>query len=123
MSADAARESCKAKVTEADGVLTSAKQKVEEKKREGDAPIEKARKAKEELDKAIDVDLVAVLTGEDKAASKKHCEALLPIAASLGLDESLLSALPAACAKRAIERGHFDKVVVDALEASLKAGR
>jgi hypothetical protein len=147
LATDAARESCKTRVTDADAFLTVVKQSAEVKKaavatatreletaqavlaenlaaqRVGDAPIEKARRSKDELDKAIDVNLAAVLAGEDIHASKAHCEALLPIAAGLGLDESLRNALPAACGKRALERGHFDKVVVDALETSLKEGR
>jgi hypothetical protein len=147
VAADAARESCKTRVAEADGLLATAKQNAENEnnsvaaatreletaqavlaeslatQRAGDAPIEKARRTKDELDKAIDVSLAAVLTGSENDASKAHCHALLPIAASLGLDESLLSALPAACGKKAPQRGHFDKIVVAALEASLKEGR
>lgn len=145
VAADAARDASKVKVVDADGALVVARHHLEEKRaavlaakqdlanaeaalaeklatqKTGDAAFEKAKRVKEDMDKAVNISLEAVLAGTD-GNGKAHCAALVPIVTKLGLDESLVNALPAACVKSSAERGHFDKVVVDALETSLKEG-
>mmetsp|Transcript_108649 Transcript_108649/g.350744 ORF Transcript_108649/g.350744 Transcript_108649/m.350744 type:complete len:406 (+) Transcript_108649:11-1228(+) len=73
--------------------------------------------AKEALEKAINVDLGAIKEG---CQGEAHYNALQPVLQGLGLDESLVAALPATCAKAPGDRAPFDTMVLEALDKGLR---
>jgi len=122
------QESKKAALAEAQRGKNSAAEKLtaaQEAQRLGDAEVVVAKEQKHALDNGMDVHMKAILSeGLDEAQGEAHYKALLPVVKSLCLDDSLMTALPAACARQIAERGAFDKMVLDQLEKSLvdKAG-
>jgi len=100
--------------------LSAAKAAVAEKQeaqRSGDAAHVQVVDAKEALDRAIDVDLSAIKEG---CQGEAHHKALQPVLQGLGLDESLVAALPATCAKAPGDRAPFDTMVLEALDKGLR---
>jgi len=120
----AAAEDVKSKtatLAEAAKAMQAAKASVkdaESAQRAGDASFQQAQQSKAALDKGIETDLRAILEGE--GAPEQHYQALLPLLTDLGLDESLMSALPSSCKKAAADRGAFDSMVLEQLGARLK---
>ena len=120
----AAEEEIQAKTTtleEATAAVQSAKTSVrdaEEAQRAGDAELLQAQQSKAALEKGIESDLRAIVEGLGEP--EEHFQALLPLLSGLGLDESLMSALPSTCKKTAADRGSFDAMVLEQLGARLK---
>jgi len=98
----------------AKGVVRSA----EEAQRAGDAGLLQAQQSKAALDTGIESELRAIVEGQGEA--EQHFQALLPLLDGLGLDESLMSALPSTCRKPAAERGSFDAMVLEQLGARMR---
>lgn len=70
---------------------------------------------------AIEKDLVALMEGTAEPAElKKHFKPIEGLLKTLKLDESLMTALPGTCMKKADARGPFDQMVIQALEKNLK---
>eukprot|EP00928_Gymnodinium_smaydae_P011255 TRINITY_DN14176_c0_g3_i5.p1 TRINITY_DN14176_c0_g3~~TRINITY_DN14176_c0_g3_i5.p1 ORF type:complete len:392 (-),score=125.80 TRINITY_DN14176_c0_g3_i5:309-1484(-) len=112
-----------AKKVEADASAALAEKQKEQSSRE--TSLQELQKKKESLVKAIDVDFKAILEGawkddEDGKDANACYEALLPVAKELALDDSLMTALPATCAKKAAERGDFDMMVTEQLSKCLQ---
>jgi len=106
-------------------VVQTAKIQLSEAKeaqRIGDASLVETRKDKEVLDAALEGNVRPLReAGAFKAEDVEgHVSALMPLARKLGLEDSLLTALPAACACPPDRRGSFDGMVVDQLEENLK---
>lgn len=75
----------------------------------------------QDLGKVLEGHFAPIEAGEaEPAAAATHADALLKVAVSLGLDESLRLALPKTCGKTKEERGPFDAMVVEQLGASLR---
>lgn len=105
-------------VKEANAKLSAA-QKAQ---KSGDAELTHAGEAKKKLEAAI-ADHLTYLKAEEGFDSKQataHMKKLNPIAKQLKLDESLLTALPSACAQVPSKRGEFDRMVMDQLEAGIQ---
>jgi len=85
------------------------------------ATLAGTRAEKEELDGALHGSVRAVKEAELFQADEvaKHVSTLVPLAKQLSLDDSLLTALPSACAAAPDKRGSFDNMVVDQLRAHL----
>jgi len=91
-----------------------------ETQRTGDAEVVAVKERKLALDNGVDVDWKAIMTGGlEETQAEAHYKALIPVVKSLALDDSLMTALPAACTRQLAERGAFDKMVLDQLEKSL----
>jgi len=99
----------------AKGVL----QEKQEAQRTGDAAMVQAKESKAALDKGIEVDLHAITEGTSESPMQNY-EALLPLLKELALDQSLQSALPSVCAKKAADRGSFDSMVLEQLGQTLR---
>lgn len=76
--------------------------------------LTQTRHCKEQVESILERDVQAIVEGR-AGAHYKNC---LPILDSLGLDDSLITALPSACVKPPAERGPFDTMVVTQLETS-----
>merc|ERR1712150_191460 len=59
--------------------------------------------------------------GFDAKGAKIHTKQIMRLAKKLGLEDSLLTALPSACAAMPSRRGSFDKMVVNELESIFQA--
>merc|ERR1719343_468961 len=105
--ATAAVQSAKASVRDAEGA-----------QRAGDVELLQAQQSKATLEKGIESDFQAIVEGLGEP--EEHFRALLPLLSGLGLDESLMSALPSTCKKAAAERGSFDAMVLEQLGARLR---
>jgi len=91
--------------------------------KKGDASLAEAGKRKEEYEGALK-DHVGFLKeddGFDANSAKTHTTQVMRIAKKIGLDDSLLTALPSACATTPSRRGSFDKMVVSELESSFQS--
>jgi len=89
----------------------------------GDASLAEAGKFKEEIEGALR-DHVGYLKeddGFDTNSAKTHATQVMRLAKKLGLDDSLLTALPSACSTTPSQRGSFDKMVVNELESSFQS--
>jgi hypothetical protein len=91
--------------------------------KKGDAPLEKARKVKEEFEGALNdhVGYMKEDNGFDAKGAKIHTNQIMRLAKKLGLEDSLLMALPSACTTMPSRRGSFDKMAVSELESSFQA--
>lgn len=117
----AAVEASTAKFADADAAEKAAKaalQERQEDQRTGDAGVAKSRESKQALEQGMETHLRAIRDGTDDGAG--HHKALSPLLQDLGFDPSLLSALPSTCVRKPAERGNFDAMVLDQLEAGLK---
>lgn len=85
------------------------------------ATLSDTRVEKEEVDGAMQGSICALTDVELFKAEEvsKHVSLLVPLARRLALDDSLLTALPSACAGSPDKRGSFDKMVIDQLRAHL----
>lgn len=90
----------------------------QEVQRAGDASLLQTQQSKAALDAGIETDLQAIVEGQGEA--EQHLQALLPLLSDLGLDESLMSALPSTCRKPATERGSFDAMVLEQLGTRMR---
>jgi len=104
----------------------SAKEKLvksQEDQRKGDASQVELGKQKQVLQAAVDENVKYLTTEEGFQAvqAKTHMNTLKPMAKRLGLDESLLTALPSACVQLPSQRGTFDRMVVEQLEKGIRA--
>lgn len=87
----------------------------------GDASLEEAKTGKAEIEAALEANLQAVKGADwNGENSQQHVGVLMPLGKRFACDESLLTALPASCSKKSSERGGFDQMVIDQLEAGLK---
>lgn len=89
----------------------------------GDASLTQAKASKDELDSALSdhfAPLKEEAAFEDVAAVKAHIKALGALAKKISCDDSLLTSIPSSGGKKPSERGGFDAMVVDQMEASLK---
>lgn len=57
--------------------------------------------------------------GCDPTEAKRHAEVVVPFAGKMKLDESLVIALPSFCKKLPSERGAFDEMIIEQLEAQV----
>jgi hypothetical protein len=91
--------------------------------KKGDAPLEQARKVKEEFEGALKdhVGYMKEDNGFDAKGAKIHTNQIMRLAKKLGLEDSLLTAIPSACATIPSRRGCFDKMVISSLESSFQA--
>jgi hypothetical protein len=80
----------------------------------GEASTVQTRRTKEQVETIMEKDVKAIVDGK-AGAHYKNC---LQVVEILGLDDSLLTALPSACAKIPSDRGPFDTMIVQQLEAS-----
>jgi len=106
-------------------VVQTAKIQLSEAKeaqRIGDASLVETRKDKEVLDAALEGNVRPLKEADAFKAedAEGHVSALMPLAKKLGLEDSLLMALPSACTCPPVRRGSFDSMVIDQLEESLK---
>eukprot|EP00933_Yihiella_yeosuensis_P071484 TRINITY_DN79692_c0_g1_i1.p1 TRINITY_DN79692_c0_g1~~TRINITY_DN79692_c0_g1_i1.p1 ORF type:complete len:385 (-),score=167.45 TRINITY_DN79692_c0_g1_i1:274-1428(-) len=82
---------------------------------------EGAVKHKERLDSTVADFVTPLANGNDLSAedTSRLVESLLALVSKLGLDESMLTALPEAISKAPAARGPFDKSVVEGLQQEL----
>merc|ERR1719270_3261287 len=85
------------------------------------ATLSDTRTENEELNGALQGSICALTDVELFKAEdvSKHVNLLVPLASRLALDDSLLTALPSACAGAPDKRGSFDNMVIDQLRAHL----
>merc|ERR1719336_188822 len=85
------------------------------------ATLTDTRVEKEEVDGAMQGSICALRDVELFKAEEvpKHVNLLVPLAKRLALDDSLLTALPSACAGAPDKRGSFDNMVIDQLRQHL----
>lgn len=90
--------------------------------RTGDTKMLEAAKDKQMLETTLERDIGYLKREEgfQPSQASKHVDALVPIAKRLGLDDSLLAAMPASCTKAPGDRGGFDTMVVSSLETNLR---
>jgi len=90
--------------------------------KKGDASLAEAGKVKEEFEGVLR-DHTGYLKeddGFDAKTAKTHTTQVMRFAKKLGLDDSLLTALPSACATMPSKRGSFDKMVISEMESSFQ---
>mmetsp|Transcript_22916 Transcript_22916/g.53633 ORF Transcript_22916/g.53633 Transcript_22916/m.53633 type:complete len:369 (-) Transcript_22916:307-1413(-) len=79
-----------------------------------------AKEKKAALESASDNHFRALREGDGSAAGPKtHLDALVPLLKTLGFEDSLVGALPAACMKEPAARGFFDNTVLDQLSTQI----
>lgn len=94
---------------------------IETAQREADAQHKQAIEDKEAIETAITIDFRVLRDGEaDAEQAKQHYDKLAALVGKLGLDSSLVTALPTCMVKKPSERGSFDAMVVSTLEEGLK---
>lgn len=124
-SATEVMEAKTASLAEASKAMLAAKAELAEKEQEqtaGDADVKKTQADKDGIDAALSEDFRKLRDGDVEAGqAKAHYEVLAALAAKLGMDESLLTALPTCMMKRPEERGSFDAMVVAQLGETLSA--
>mmetsp|Transcript_72 Transcript_72/g.156 ORF Transcript_72/g.156 Transcript_72/m.156 type:complete len:354 (+) Transcript_72:98-1159(+) len=111
----------KALAAEAAVAANSAKsflQEAEDTRRVGDTGFLQAQESKAALEACIESQLQAIIDGQGDP--EQHYRALLPLLTNLGLDDSLLNALPSTCKKTAADRGSFDTMVLEQLGTCLR---
>lgn len=107
-------------LAEAEGAVTRARAVVAEKQvshKPLEAELAKAQEELRSLQAAAEGPLRAIVEGpcDDETLAKEHYAALLPFIERLGLDESLLSALPSSCTTPLAARSDFGKMAVQEL--------
>jgi hypothetical protein len=112
----------KTALTEAAQAVQSAKAglaEVQAAQKEGDASLTEAGRVKEEFEGALKAHMGYLKEddGFDADTAKTHATQVIGFAKKLGLDASLLTALPSACATTPSRRGSFDNMVVGELES------
>jgi len=90
--------------------------------KKGDASLAEAGKHKEEYEGILNnhVGYLKEDDGFDVNRAKTHTTEVMRTAKKIGLDESLLTALPSACTTTPSQRGSFDKMVISELESSFQ---
>merc|ERR1740117_2389716 len=119
-----AQEACQKTLQEASEVVVAKKatlMEAESSKRAGSIAFEGA---KESFQSAHANHFKALRDGEEDGAkpsqdASAHYATLSPMVSKIGLDESLLTALPSSAAKSPKSRGPFDQMVIEQLEKSL----
>lgn len=122
-----AQEACQKTLQEASEVVVAKKatlMEAESSKRAGSIAFEAAKGAKESFQAAHANHFKALRDGEEDGAkpsqdASAHYATLSPMVSKIGLDESLLTALPSSAAKSPKSRGPFDQMVIEQLEKSL----
>jgi hypothetical protein len=91
--------------------------------REGDTDIEVAKQERDDIESMLDVTLKAVQEGswETEKDAKKLVAQLVLVLKKIGLDASLITALPAACTKKPEAWGSFDSMVIEQVAQGLKS--
>mmetsp|Transcript_5284 Transcript_5284/g.12557 ORF Transcript_5284/g.12557 Transcript_5284/m.12557 type:complete len:381 (-) Transcript_5284:52-1194(-) len=115
-----------ARLNEAKQAVAAAKSRLKERlqaETSGNARLTEAEKEKTELEKGLSESIEFLKTQEGFEVTKaQQCiNALWPAAKRLGLDESLVLALPAAAEKPPSSRGPFDQMVLKQLETSVRS--
>jgi len=93
--------------------------------REGNVEFEARQHEKEHFETAFEKHFKALRDGPGEVVegtadtNNQHYDLLLPLVSKIGLDESLLTALPSSAAKVPSARGPFDHMVIQQLEQSL----
>jgi hypothetical protein len=117
-------EECKAALESASTSADEATQKLhaaEETQKHGDEAAAVERADLNILTEASETELPQLTHGADALPSTDEVNAKVqPLLRLLDLDKSLVIALPSACAKKAEDRGAFDKMVIDQLMSCLK---
>lgn len=92
----------------------------EKEQRQGDASHNQAKKEKDSLESALAEDFRLLRDGEVEAEeAQHHYDKLAALTSTLGLEESLMTALPTSMVKKPSARGSFDTMVVAQLEEGL----
>jgi len=89
----------------------------------GDAELVMVEKNKKMVEEVLN-EHVSALKGEgvwEIEKAKQHLDVLLPLTKQLACDESLVAALPTTCTKKPCDRGSFDVMVINQVEASLNS--
>mmetsp|Transcript_117957 Transcript_117957/g.328682 ORF Transcript_117957/g.328682 Transcript_117957/m.328682 type:complete len:354 (+) Transcript_117957:71-1132(+) len=112
-------------LTESSQAMVAAKGKLQEAREvetQGEAKLAEVRKEKQSFDTALEesIRFLREEEGFEAEQARQHSEALLPLAKRLGLDESMVLALPPVAVRRPSQRGQFDGMVLEQLEASLR---
>jgi len=115
-------ESNTVKLADAAKILVTAKSILSEKlEAQGtcDAVLSRAKDSKDEVDTAIETHWKVISEGQSEEAQKQHYKVLMPLLSMLSLEDSLVTALPGTCAKLKANRGAFDFMALEQLEAIL----
>jgi len=91
----------------------------QEAQRVGEAAEGEFKVQNESLTNAISSTLASILSGEQPENPLAYYHALKPLLPLLGLEDTLLTALPTACGKKTEERGAFDNMAIDALKCKM----
>jgi len=107
------------KVQEAQAAATGA----ETVQREGEVSIEATKSDQTRIQGVLEKDLQALKDGiwETERDVEKLVSHLELIGREVGLDDSLLTAIPAACLKKPIDRGAFDLLVMQKFEQGVSS--
>lgn len=112
----------KAALAECDAAAKAASQAHAEKVREqkaGDAATDALGQDKAKFEAAISEEFKSLSEGQTGAEANKSLKKLMPLIASLGLDQSLMTVGPSALTKPPAERGPFDTIVMEQLAKGL----
>jgi len=96
----------------------AARQEKQEMQRTGDLAMVTSRVEKIALETVMSANLSVIIEGQSDDAAQ-HYNELLPFLQG-GVDESLMSALPSSCGKKAAERGSFDTMVLEQIGTLFK---
>ena len=114
---------CKLKLAEATKVVLTAKSALcdkEKLQREGDVAFEAAKAEKAALEAALSEDFRLLRDGGvDGDIAQTHYKKLEGLASNIGLETSLMTALPTCMMKKPGDRGSFDAMVVVQLQDKL----
>jgi hypothetical protein len=118
-------ESQKAAFEEAQKASEAAAQVLgenQEAQRKGDEHTSAKTKERDAVAAALSTDLAAIVSGGEASGEpeRKHVDSLVALATKLGLEDSLLEAMPSVLPKRPESRNSFDQMVLDQLSECLR---
>lgn len=81
--------------------------------------VRAAEAAKEKVDFLLQEHFAPLREEGEPGEDQPHLDAITPLAKSLGMDDSLVEAIPGACSKPSSQRGNFDSMVVAEMDRIL----